>query len=262
MGYNFWIMVFMDPKSLEKDRFIDLESGKNLIVNEGLSGESCSSVELGKQIPDNAWSNLAGDSGFPNGEEHSNAQYYSSSLLEGSSKNVDDFGEKNHGAEEMMGLLEKKVGAEKSRKKKCKKPPRPPRPPMSSLDATEQKLAREISELAMIKRARIERMKALKNMKNAKQASSNSSLCALVITVLFCLVILWQGVFSRDASSLSFHGSPESSLQARGSLISVQFYKNTSHNSHYDSRSASPNIVEQTYGVDVPRGATSGGPEE
>ncbi|KAH7676388.1 hypothetical protein IHE45_07G012100 [Dioscorea alata] len=240
-------MVFMDPKSLEKDLFIDLESGKHAVVNEVLSEDSCSSVELGRQIPNKFCSEVGSDSGLLKGEEHTSVQYYSLSLSDGSSKNVDDIGRKSLGGEEKMVHLEK-VGAEKPRKKKCKKPPRPPRPP--SLDSTEQKLAKEISELAMLKRARIERMKALKNMKNAKQAASNNSLCALVITVLFCLVIVWQGVFSRDLSSLSFHGSPESSHEAGASLISVQFYKNIS---------ASPNIVEQAYGVDVHKGAESDG---
>lgn len=231
----------MDPKSLEKDLLIDLESGKHAVAYEELSDDSCSSIELGRQIPNKFCGGVASDSGFPKGEEHASVQYCSSSLSEGSLKNADDIGKKSLGDEEKMVHLEK-VGGEKPRKKKCKKPPRPPRPPKLSLDSTEQKLAKEISELAMLKRARIERMKALKNMKNAKQAPSNNSLCALVITVLFCLVIVWQGVYSRDVSSLSFHGSPESSREGGGSLISVQFYKNVS---------ASPNIVEQTHGVDV-----------
>jgi len=81
----------------------------------------------------------------------------------------------------------------------AKKPPRPPRP--LSLDAADQKLIKELAELAMIKRARIERMKALKQKKNSKILSSSSSTSsssygsffAMAFTVIFLLVILFQG---------------------------------------------------------------------
>lgn len=83
----------------------------------------------------------------------------------------------------------------KSSNKKAAKPPRPPRSP--SLDAADQKLIREITELAMLKRARIERMKALKKMKAAKSSSSSSSsMFAMIFTVVFCIVILLQGIIS------------------------------------------------------------------
>ncbi|KAI4303120.1 hypothetical protein MLD38_038789 [Melastoma candidum] len=89
-----------------------------------------------------------------------------------------------------------KAGKEKRKKSgniKASKPPRPPRSP--SLDAADQKLIKEIAELAMLKRARLERMKALKNEKNAKAASSGSSrnVLALVFTVLFIFVMVFQG---------------------------------------------------------------------
>ncbi|XP_076890300.1 uncharacterized protein LOC143541343 [Bidens hawaiensis] len=80
----------------------------------------------------------------------------------------------------------------------AKKPPRPPRP--LSLDASDQKLVKELTEIAMIKRARVERMKALKQKKNLKLASSSSSsssshgsLFAMLITVIFFIMILFQG---------------------------------------------------------------------
>jgi hypothetical protein len=77
------------------------------------------------------------------------------------------------------------------------------------LDAADQKLIKEISELAMLKRARIERMKALKKVK-ATKASSNSNLFAMVFTILFCLVILFQGNnaharFSHSIAALVFN---------------------------------------------------------
>lgn len=95
--------------------------------------------------------------------------------------------------ENTVDHVEKKLVKEKRKKTSNKKAPKPPRPPRGpSLDAADQKLIKEISELAKLKRARIERMKALKIMKAAK-ASSNSNLFAMLFTVLFCLVIIFQG---------------------------------------------------------------------
>ncbi|KAL0288198.1 UNVERIFIED_CONTAM: hypothetical protein Sradi_7103200, partial [Sesamum radiatum] len=90
----------------------------------------------------------------------------------------------------------------------AKKPPKPPRPPRGlSLDAADQKLIKEISELARIKRARIERMKVLKRMKAAKvssaSASSSGSLIAM-LTILFCIVIIFQGIYRAIFAFASF----------------------------------------------------------
>lgn len=93
-----------------------------------------------------------------------------------------------------VGVLDKSAG-NKQKKKWSKKPPRPPRPPTTSpLDPADQKLISELSELAVLKRARIERMKALKKMKNSKPVSSIGNMVALIITIIFCFFILWQGI--------------------------------------------------------------------
>ncbi|XVF66083.1 hypothetical protein PTKIN_Ptkin10aG0005700 [Pterospermum kingtungense] len=96
--------------------------------------------------------------------------------------------------QESKNVKENKLVKEKRKSLGHKKPPRPPRAP--SLDAADQKLIREIAELARLKRARIERMKALKKMKAAKATSSNSNIFAMVFTVIFCLVIMFQGNIS------------------------------------------------------------------
>lgn len=97
---------------------------------------------------------------------------------------------------ESVGVLEPKKVKDKRKSTSSKKPPKPPRPPRGlSLDAADQKLIKEISDLAMLKRARVERMKALKKMKAAKTSTSNSNLYATLITVLFCLVIVFQGIW-------------------------------------------------------------------
>lgn len=98
-------------------------------------------------------------------------------------------------------VQEKNMRKEKCKSGSTKKPPKPPRPPRGlSMDAADQKLIKEIAELAMIKRARIERMKALKKMKVAKASSMSSSsgnLIAMLFTVIFCIVIIFQGNISH-----------------------------------------------------------------
>lgn len=138
----------------------------------------------------------------------------------------------------------------KKKKKGTKKPPKPPRPPRApSMDAADQKFVREITELATLKRARVERMKALKRMKNARSTNSKSNVIAFVVTVVFCIVIIWQGFFPNGEPGVSFQGSPESSRKAKGGFISVQLYKNRVFNS------ASPNKVEIASGLDGQREA-------
>ncbi|KAF5752118.1 hypothetical protein HS088_TW01G00025 [Tripterygium wilfordii] len=147
---------------------------------------------------------------------------------------------------------DKEVVREKRKKtsnKKSLKPPRPPKGP--SLDAADQKLIREITELATLKRARIERMKALKKMKAAKTSSSNGNFLAMVFTILFCLVIIFQGMSSRGPSA-NLQGSPMSAGAADGGLISVQYFGNPSASGPNGHGAGSPNLVEQVAGSDTP----------
>lgn len=145
-----------------------------------------------------------------------------------------------------VGGLEVKKVKDKRKSTSSKKPPKPPRPPRGlSLDAADQKLIKEISELAMMKRARVERMRTLKKMKAAKASPSNSNLYATVITVLFCLVIVFQGLFSRSSSRVSFGGSPESSVASSGGFISVQYHNNLSDGNTEGPGSLPPNFIEE-----------------
>lgn len=147
-------------------------------------------------------------------------------------------------------------GGEKQRRQKSpnsRRPPKPPRPPRApSLDAADLKLVKEMSELAMLRRARMERLRAIRKMRaaasNASSTNNTSSLLAFVVTLFFCVVIVWQGLCSRNGSSTSrFEGSPVSSLRAGGGgLISVHYFKNRTSEA-YISSSASPK-VEQASG--------------
>lgn len=93
---------------------------------------------------------------------------------------------------EFGAFAEKKSAKGKIKNGKVHKPPRPPRGP--SLDAADRIFVKEMTELAVKKRATVERIKALKKMKAEKASSFNSSLPALFITLLFFVVIIFQGM--------------------------------------------------------------------
>lgn len=111
--------------------------------------------------------------------------------------------ERNSEGEESQGhmtLAEKACENDRPRKtnsRNASKPPRPPKPP--SLDAADQKLVREIIELAKRKRARIEKMKIAKKIKASKSSSLHSGTSAMLITLLFFFVIIFQGKICLSA---------------------------------------------------------------
>jgi hypothetical protein len=171
-----------------KDALIDLESGSCDPVSEHNNGLDASfAVGQARTAHNGAWSGCVGAS---EGLKDDRNQHMDSSLpvSDASTKNGDD--RKSEG-EEKLGLLDNS-GGETKKKKRSKKPPRPPT--LTPLDISDQKLLNELNELAVLKRARIERMKALKKMKNAKQGSSSTNIRPLIITIIFFVVILWQGI--------------------------------------------------------------------
>ncbi|KAI3822338.1 hypothetical protein L1987_09927 [Smallanthus sonchifolius] len=136
------------------------------------------------------------------------------------------------------GLVESVMKSKKA--SSAKKPPRPPRP--LSLDASDQKLIKELAELAMMKRARIERMKALKQKKNSKispssSPSSHGSFLAMLFTIIFLLVILFQG----QNSGVTIQGSPQTGQGSADGLTVVQNQFNIS-----PSNSVSANCKSST----------------
>ncbi|XP_016510500.1 uncharacterized protein LOC107827812 [Nicotiana tabacum] len=160
-------------------------------------------------------------------------------------------------------LVEKKPVKEKRKSMSAKKPPKPPRPPRGfSLDAADQKLIKEIAELAMIKRARIERMKALKKMKAAKASSTssvlNGSFLALLFTVFFFFLLLFQGMSYRS-SAMSFHNSVQSG-SVKNRFIIVQDHSNLSTSNAIFADSGSSDPVEHASGLthgNSPKSVTS-----
>ncbi|KAJ9154627.1 hypothetical protein P3X46_027946 [Hevea brasiliensis] len=158
----------------------------------------------------------------------------------------------NLDGEKTVDHVEKKVVKEKRKKmriKKASKPPRPPRGP--SLDAADQMLIKEITELAMLKRARAERMKALKKMKAAKASSSNSNVFAMVFTIIFCLVIIFQAMSSR-VTPVNVQGSPLSTETAESGLITVRYFGNPSASNPSEHSSESPHSIKPIAGFDPP----------
>ncbi|KAK9992061.1 hypothetical protein SO802_027046 [Lithocarpus litseifolius] len=233
----------------EKDLEVDLESGVTISEENSskvpvsgavkqaktLLGKICSRFVDGS-INSEDTDSLCGNVLNSDGVSPENVKVVNNKILEG---------------EQPKDYVENTPMREKRKKTSNKKAPKPPRPPRGpSLDAADQKLIREISELAMLKRARIERMKALKKMKAAKSQSSNSSIFAMVLTVLFCLVVIFQGMSSKTSSPVSFQGSPVSARATEGGLISVQYYAFPSASEPDGPGSGSPNLVEQIAGSD------------
>ncbi|XP_071699357.1 uncharacterized protein [Rutidosis leptorrhynchoides] len=95
----------------------------------------------------------------------------------------------------VLGKTQLKEKRKISNSKKAPKPPRPRKGP--SLDTADMQLVKEIAEQTMKKRARVERLKSLKRRRAAKSApqpaSSNISLFAMAVTILFFIVIIFQG---------------------------------------------------------------------
>ncbi|KAJ8423272.1 hypothetical protein Cgig2_022156 [Carnegiea gigantea] len=133
--------------------------------------------------------------------------------------------DRDSGGEEyrdLVALLEKRSNSSKKPSlKKASKPPRPPKGP--TLSHADLKLVKELSELAARKRERIERMKAFRKRKESKRSSSSSNLIALVISILFFLVIILQGVLSRNNNGREFPGSPAPAIAGEG-LISIHLF--------------------------------------
>lgn len=157
--------------------------------------------------------------------------------------------DKKEGEERSGGVSEKKQVREKPKAMSAKKPPRPPRG--LSLDSADQKLIRELHELAKLKRARIERMKALKKAKEAKASSSKNHLFATLLTVLFGLVLLFQGISSRTNSGANFHASPIPSGATESSVISIQQHPVPSTSNVNGPEYKSPRRVERVSGFDT-----------
>ncbi|XP_057995577.1 uncharacterized protein LOC131169120 isoform X1 [Hevea brasiliensis] len=208
--------------SREREPEVDLESGGTTSEEDG-TNDLVSANKQTKKVLNSVWSGPLGFDGLGN----------SSKFGEDADENVEFLLDKNSEGKEgqqQIPFVNKKLLEEKKKKKNSRKAPKPPRPPKGpSLDAADQKLVQEITELAMRKRARIERIRVLKKMRGAKSSSWNSSLYAMAFTVLFFLVLIFQGICSRNIGSLCLQGSPEPAVTASEDLISVQFYKNAAY---------------------------------
>lgn len=107
-------------------------------------------------------------------------------------------GSDRSGEGQIVNSAEQRFLKDKNKRLNNKKPSKPPRPPRGpSLTASDHKLIREISEVASLKRARIERIRALKKARAAHASSSSSSnTVAMILTILFFVVIIFQGELS------------------------------------------------------------------
>lgn len=198
----------MDPVEQDSDLFVDLESG---------NGTNLEKMAIDTSSPTAAGGCIL----FENG-----------ATLVGNISNVVN---KEAVGENNVDLMDK---SRKERRKtmSAKKPPRPPK--ALSLGAADQKLINEIAELAMIRRARIERMKAMKKAKVSKASASTGNILAMIFSIIFCLVIIFQGACHGRSSGVRFLGSPESAKTFNSRLILLHSEMNTSDRDAVDTRLA------------------------
>lgn len=237
--------------SREGEFLVDLECGGTTSEEEG-NGDAVSGYSRGRKtlnrpqhsgaLSSNGLVSSAVDADSSDGFPKSN---------EIAGQGVDLHIDRGLGGEEgrdLAALLEKRNSNEQRKKlgsKAASKPPRPPKGPL--LTASDLKLVKELSELAARKRARIERIKAVRRMKDTKRPSSGSSVTALVITVLFFLIIVFQGVFSGNNFTRKFQGSPAPATASEG-LISIQLFNNAPSYEMNQPISLPPNSLEVASG--------------
>ncbi|XP_020221942.1 uncharacterized protein LOC109804507 [Cajanus cajan] len=241
----------MDHRSAkDRDTEVDLESGLPLIGDNSKRVSTPGGAKPGKTLFAKVSSGFVG--GSVKGDEGTNLCCNESNLREVSADLMKVTNKPMVGKDS----ANRTPAGKDKRKKACKKAPKPPRPPQApTLDAADHKLIKELSELAMLKRARIERMKALKKMKIAKASapsSNTSSILALLFTIVFFVVIIFQGMSSGKTSVVSFQGSPVSAGGSEGGLISIEFQPNPSASNSNAPGSESHNFVQQVAGSDLP----------
>ncbi|OIV95944.1 hypothetical protein TanjilG_27048 [Lupinus angustifolius] len=246
----------MDQRSaMDKDIEVDLESGMPLIGDDSNNVSTPGTSKRGTTL----LSKISG--GFVGGSvnsDHRPSLYSNESNLNEVSMDVVQETNKPKMGQDSVRRAEKLPVKEKRKRtsnKKAARPPRPPQPP--TLDAADRKLMREISELAMLKRARVERMKALKKMRATKSSSSsNSRTWAMIFTAVFVIVIIIQGLSSGKSSVASLQGSPLSTSETEGGLISVQYQINPSASDSDAPGSDSQYFVHKVAGSDLPEKLT------
>ena len=187
----------MDHKdSKESGSDVDLESGGEAETSSEEQNEGQSS-DSGDKNQKKMLSRLSG------GHFGNLRSTEGSDRLLGASKNILSSGDKNldilvngNGEKAEDTFMEKEKVNEKRKKTSFnnKKHPKPPRPPGApSLDEADMKFVKEISERARLRHKSRESVKALKKMKAIKAPSFNINLIAMIITIIFCLVIIFQG---------------------------------------------------------------------
>ncbi|KAK4418030.1 hypothetical protein Salat_2215700 [Sesamum alatum] len=229
--------------SKAKDVVVDIESGE---ASDGanVKRDPISGKKWGKKSLNRLVGGILGFNGSPESEPGIKADAMSDGgLVEDPQETTALLADKNPERQPSQGLLplvEKDHEKERRKAGKVKKAPKPPRPPKGpSLDAADMRLIKEISKIAMKKRERIERLKAYKKMKatrlsppSSSSSSSSSSflpssggtISAMVITILFILVLIFQGLGSLGSSNLALTEAPQPAPETTD-LSPIQLYK-------------------------------------
>lgn len=217
---------------------IDLESGGGTSEEDGSTElASVKNSRTNKRLKRSLGGSLSIDRSIKSKRERSVELCSTSSVVEVPNENLEVLVDRKsrESGQENVPFLDKKYVKEKRHTTNSRKPPKPPRPPKGpALDAADQKFVKDIAEVAMRKRTRIERIKALRKNKatNLSASSSSSSLTAMIITLLFFVIIVFQGI--RSKSIVGFQNSPEPALTTNEELMSVQHNNNLA--SHFGRR--------------------------
>ncbi|XP_058769146.1 uncharacterized protein LOC131643012 isoform X2 [Vicia villosa] len=211
----------------EKDVEFDIESGENTSEEETSNDERDS--RNGFPWSWNGVLNLDGSEKGKNGIESCSNSSNSGDFVGVEDYNLELLVDKGlehvHGNHGHHG----KHGKQKSMFGNPRKPQKPPLPPKGpSLDAGDHRFVKELAELALRKRARVKKMNAVKRMKAGKPPSTSSytNLSAMVITIVFFLVIILHGIRSASSAAVGLTASPETTVVADESLISIQYPAN------------------------------------
>ncbi|KAL5069001.1 hypothetical protein RYX36_019888 [Vicia faba] len=211
----------------DKDVDFDIESGENTSEEDTSNDERDS--RNGFPWSWNGVLNLDGSEKGKNGIESC-----SNSSNSGGFGGVEDYNLEllvDRGIEHDHG----KHGKQKSKSGNPRKPQKPPLPPKGpSLHAGDHRFVKELAELALRKRARVKKMNAVKKMRAGKPPSTSSytNLSAMVITIVFFLVIilhaktLLAGIRSASSAAVGLTASPDTTVVAGESLISIQYPAN------------------------------------
>ncbi|GAA0172398.1 hypothetical protein LIER_26234 [Lithospermum erythrorhizon] len=203
----------------EKEVVIDIEAQTNI---EEKRGKKTSPGNRPKKLS----KTTSGVLNYNNKPKNENIAYNASHSRENDIEVMIDHNTQLSRTEEHVPLMENIHWKEKRKVRNSKKPTRPPLPPKGpSLNPSDTKLVKEIHDIAMKKRAITKRVQALNKSRAEKSLApdlSTSTLTAMLVTIIFIVITILQGIFSTSKPLIAIDGSPNPALEEPKGFISVR----------------------------------------